>query len=170
MNDDRPWRVSLLAQSRHVTKYRKLLFFFSSSSSSSCSCSSSSGEDKTFRTWLFDTFVLVKFNRANMRTLTCVCNLTYERDQMMYTYHDSNTIPGISPLGIATSRLRVDRWWSVGFVQRRHDAPIGLYRDTSLSLRGINPRLSSVEPDLGPPLTINVVVRWVVLEPRTPPS
>ena len=35
---------------------------------------------------------------------------------------------------------------------------------------GINPRLSSEEPDLGPPLTINVVVRWVVLKPRTPPS
>ena len=33
------------------------LFFFSSSSS--CSCSSSSGEDKTFRTRLLDTFVLV---------------------------------------------------------------------------------------------------------------
>ena len=44
------------------------------------------------------------------------------------------------------------------------------YRDTSLSLRGINPRLSSVEPDLGAPLTINIVVQWVVLKPRTPPS
>ena len=28
MNDNRPWRVSLLAASRHVTKYRKLLLFF----------------------------------------------------------------------------------------------------------------------------------------------
>ena len=57
-----------------------------------------------------------------------------------------------------------------------HTSPCILYccdhgnRDTSLSLRGINPRLSSVEPDLGPPLTINVLVLWVVFEPQTPPS
>ena len=36
--------------------------FVFSSSSSSCSCSSSPGEDKTFRTQLLDTFVLVLFN------------------------------------------------------------------------------------------------------------
>ena len=59
MNDDRPWRVSLLAPSRHMTKYRKVLFFVFSTSSFSSSCSSSSGEDKTFRTRLLDTFVLV---------------------------------------------------------------------------------------------------------------
>ena len=42
--------------------------------------------------------------------------------------------------------------------------------ETPVCYSGFNPRLSSEEPDLGPPLTINFVVRWVGLEPRTPPS
>ena len=41
---------------------------------------------------------------------------------------------------------------------------------TECIMRGFNPRLASEEPDLGPPLTINVMVWWVALEPRTPPS
>ena len=39
--------------------YVLVLVFTSSSSFCSSCCSSSSGEDKTFRTWLLDTFVLV---------------------------------------------------------------------------------------------------------------
>ena len=36
---------------------------------------------------------------------------------------------------------------------------------TECIMRRFNPRLSSEDPDLGPPLMINFLVWWVALEP-----
>ena len=58
------------------------------------------------------------------------------------------------------------RWvWGVATTNNINIVAVTGTETPALSLRAINHRLSSVEPDLGQPLTINVVVRWVVLEP-----
>ena len=59
MNDDPSMTGPAIGSIKARDEISEVVVFSFSSSYSSCSCSSSSGEDKTFRTRLLDTFVLV---------------------------------------------------------------------------------------------------------------